>query len=158
MEQDVTWLDVAMNDAAEMGMAKGAGESMSQPNGRGDRQALVLEPGVERLPLHPVHREVGPAVVRGAVGDVRDDRRMVQPGKNVRLTNEPNDGLRIRGVEELDRDSSSGLNLGRLIDRPHPAARDLAVKHEPSVDSLHSTILRHKLLGGGDVSTIGPES
>ena len=141
LEDDhVLGLDVAVHDAAFVGVIEGVGEH------RADReQAAVAEPARavvrrERAPLDQLGDEVVRAVLLAGV-EQRHDRRVLEPGGGASLPLHPRARERVLAAERhaLDGDAPRPPAVLGDPDRPVPAGSDLL---EQPVAAEHEVRLR----------------
>jgi hypothetical protein len=79
IEQDILRLQVAMEDAAVVGVLNGLGKLEDALGGRGRFQGIVPQALAQSPSGHEIHREVGHAVRRTDLQNP-DDSRVAQPG------------------------------------------------------------------------------
>ena len=127
-EQDVSGLDVAMDDAADVGDAEGTSHVEPDPRRlpRGE-PAAASQPGRQVLPVDQRHDEVRPGRRRcryrgrprcsgGAARSPRAPRAGID-GRDRDRSRPPAAGV-------LTATSRSNRDVGRPVDRRHPAATD----------------------------------
>ena len=127
VNQDVGGLQVAMQDAALMGVVDRLGDGLEITGRAPGRQRLVAHQPRQALPLDVVHHEEVPALVDAHLVD-GDDVRMVQTRRRNGLGAEPLDQVRTGARPEghhLDRDHAVQAALPGAIDHAHAAAADL---------------------------------
>jgi len=116
-----------MDDATQVRDTQGPRDIQPDPRGLQRRQpAAAPKPGGEVLALHERHHEVGLVAV-GAGVEAGDDVRVAQNGGRERLATEPVGQVAIGrdlGAQDLDRDLAVDPDVGRAMDRGHPAAPD----------------------------------
>ena len=107
-QQDVARLDVAMDDAADVGDAQRPGDIEPDPRGLGRREAAhASEARGEVLALDELHDEVRLAVVRAGL-QAGHDVRVAQDGRGERLAPEAHRDVGVLddlATEELDGDA-----------------------------------------------------
>ena len=131
-QQHVVGLDVAVDEAAGVGVGKGARDLAAGGAPVGDRQrAALLQPPPERFALDERHREVGEA------GDLagreqRHDVRVLEAGGELDLLLESL-GAHARGElgrEDLDDDAAAEAAVPGEEHAAHAAAAELALEVE----------------------------
>ena len=128
VEQDVRWLQVAVEDPPLMGVVHGAGHG-GQQSGRG--LGVIPEPGHlagEAAALDQPHAEIVLLVVPAHLVD-RHDARMVEVGHRLSLEIEASDvGFvgELTSQDHLERDGSVEAHLPGLENDAHAAAGNLA--------------------------------
>ncbi len=137
-QQDVARLDVAMDDAADVGDREAACDIETDPGGLPwCESAAALEAGGEVLALDELHDEVWLVTV-GAGVQARDDVGVAQHRRGEGLAAEPLGEIRVAtdlGPKELDGDGAVQAKVGRAMDRGHPATPDdrsqpVAIAHD----------------------------
>ena len=128
-QQDVFWLDVAVDDVVAVGVAQRVGDFADDRDRLVERELpLAEQPGPQRLALHERH-----GVIEGAAGLTavvqRHDMRMVQARGDGNL---PQESLGAEcgselGVEDLERDGAIVLHVAGEEDGPIPPAPDLTL-------------------------------
>ena len=136
-DEDVVWLDVAVDDPVPVRGAE-CGEDLAGVVDRdldrglpaGDDQLL------QRAPVEELHRDVVGALRLAAVVD-RDDVRMGEPGGVLRLAPEALHERvvrRVAVVEDLDRDAAAELLVLREVDVRHAARAQLPLDAVAAVE------------------------
>ena len=129
-EEDVTRLEVAVDDALQVGRRDRGAELPHDVQDRGLGQAAAhLDEEVERLAVqelhdHEVQARFGPEI------DDADDVRVLHQRQHPRLAGESLDGVVIRLAirqDRLDRDRPPQVDLGGPVDDAHSAFADLAL-------------------------------
>jgi hypothetical protein len=141
VEHDVVGLDVAVDDAARVGVLDGAGDLREDGGGLGGGELLAREAAA----VDELHRD---HVLVADVADLvdADDARVAQRGGGLSLAAEADELLLAAGAEEdLEGDPAAQGAFPRLIDHAHAAAAELLDE-----DVLAEEVLR-ALLGGGDL-------
>src|SRR6185295_12572976 len=125
VDDDVVGLEVAVDDPAAVGEARGAQDLDGQVDGAvGVQRRLLLDDRLQRAPLEVLHRDVVGAVVLAAVVD-GDDVLVLQAGGARRLAAEALDELAVLGeapVEDLQRHLAPELQVLGDVDVRHAAA------------------------------------
>ena len=129
IDQDVVGLQVAMQDAALMGMVHGAGDRRHQP-GRGAE--VLPEAGqliLEAAAVDQLHAEEVLALVLADLVD-RHDVRVVEVGRRLGLLAKPLDGVVVEPVRQdhLQRDRAVEADLPGAVDDAHAAVGDLGLQ------------------------------
>ena len=131
LEQDVLRLDVAMDDALALGVSQRVGHRPGDPQRIRQRElGLAGQAAPERLTLHVGHGEPEPAGrFTGVVN--REDVRVVEPGGEPDLPDEPLGAQRVRqlGMENLQGDGAVVPEIAGQVDGGHAAAAELALEH-----------------------------
>src|SRR6185312_9518599 len=113
---------------------------------------------LERAPVEVLHRDVVGALGAAAVED-RDDVRMVQAGRALRLPPEALDELVVGCVpvvEQLERDAPPELLVLGEIDVRHPARAELALDDVALVeDAIDQGVSGGHARANFTVSTLG---
>ena len=127
VEQHVGRFQVAVEDAALVGMVDGP-RYLSQSPGRLPRRVHhPVEPPIEASAVEQSHAEVMVALMLAHLVD-RHDVRVVEVGHGLGLDAEPVDIGRAgepAGQDHLQGHHTVQADLPRLVDDPHPAAGDL---------------------------------
>jgi hypothetical protein len=149
-EEQVTRLDVAMDDAAPMSDPERVRHAAGQGQRFAEREGHARQTLREIFPLEPLHREVEPDVVRLPVRDVAHDPRVAKVGQDLGFSEEPLGVLAHLRVQNLQRDPLAGRSIVRTEDGSHaPAPRSLfdlePLPHHPTRG--HPLPVRR--LGGG---------
>ena len=141
---DVRRLDVAVHDAARVGVGQAVGHLRGDRHRLRHRQARpFLQDGAQLGALDELHRHVGDVLRAADVVD-GDDRGVVQAAGGARLLRE---ALLVildvvaaeRHVDGLDGDGAPELRVGRLVDDAHRAAAEFG--HDlvpPELRCLHA--------------------
>jgi hypothetical protein len=127
IEEDVARLEIAVQDAALVGVVDRTGHRRQQPGGGPrvlpePRQVLAEVAAVDQL-----HAEVVLALVFPDLVD-RHDVRVVEPRGGLRLDAEAlhvSLGCQLAGEDHLERDRAVETDLACLVDDAHPPAGDL---------------------------------
>jgi len=128
-QQDVLWLDVAVDHPLRVRVGEGVGDLVQDPHGVRDRElALARQPVSERLARDKRHH-IEEEVVLRAGGENREDVRVLQVGGDFDFLPEPRgaDLAREFGREQLDHDLAVERRLSREEETTHPAAAELAL-------------------------------
>ena len=124
VHQHVCRLQVAVQDAALMGVMHGLSHSRDQPGGSARIAGEFLEPPVEAGPVHQLHaEEMLPAALAYLVD--RHDVRVIELGDGLRLVLKPNQlGFRCEAarLDHLQGDGPVERDLVGFEDHAHPAA------------------------------------
>ncbi len=139
-EEDVARLDVAVHHAAPVRLVERRGDAHGERDALVERQLLALEAVGEVFALEPFHGQVERALVRAAVGDVADDRGVVQVGQDEALALEAR-GLDALGLQDLDGDARARDQIARAVDLAHPTRAGDLLGHEAARDEL---VLLHR--------------
>ena len=127
VDQDVLGLDVAVDDVASVRGAERAGDLDRIGHRLGHRQpSLAADPILERLALHVLEHDVGPALVLAGI-DHAHDVRMRELGNGPGLAAEALElfgGAGHLAVHQLDRDLALERLVECAIDRRHTAGPD----------------------------------
>jgi hypothetical protein len=129
-EEDVGRLEVAMDDAELVRLAKGPADLRCDAAGAHlVHDAAFAERQVERLAFQILHRHEVDVVVGLAVVEDRDGVRVRDLRRDARLTEEAAVELGIGvavvvGIEDLDRAEAPERRLLRSVDLPHSSTSD----------------------------------
>ena len=127
VDQDIGRLQIAVEDAAPVGVIDGRGDGRDQPRRGREIGRELAEPPIQALPLDQLHAEESPA--RGMAHFVdRHDVGMVEVGDRLGLVLEPDQlGLagELGGPDDLEGDQPVQCGLPRLVDDAHPAPAQL---------------------------------
>ena len=144
LEQDVLGLDIAMNHAPAMGVAKRLGQFGENADRLGRLEpALALDARGEGLAFDVAHDEVHESVVL-AKGEEGDDVRMGQLRRGACLaakTLTKVGRLGAFGRKDLDRDEAVERGFTREVHRAHAPAAEQAFNKERIVDGGLEAIL-----------------
>jgi hypothetical protein len=139
-QEQVRGLDVAVHDAARVGLRERARDALPERQRLIDRQRPALEPRREILAVEPLHRQ--PELAGGAdrVGDVADDPGVIELGEQLGLLREAigerGERAAAPAVQELDRHGRARRQIDGLEDLAHPAGAGAAREAEASGDDL----------------------
>jgi len=124
-EHEVLRLDVAVEDAEGVGGAQGqAGLARDLDRPAGAHHLFLAEDAAQAAPLHVLHDDEGPAVVRGVEVVDPDDVGMLQLAGQDGFALEPGQELLVGGevgADDLDGPDLAEGDVLRLVDRTHPA-------------------------------------
>ena len=129
VDEHVVRLDVAVDDAVAMREPQ-RGEDLPRvvDRDRDRRRPARDDQLLQRAAVEVLHRDVVRPLRLAAVVD-RDDVRLREPGRVLRLAAEALDELLVGGVavvEDLDRDAAAELLILREVDVRHPTRAELA--------------------------------
>jgi hypothetical protein len=132
-QQDVAWLDIAVDQPARVGGVQGTGDLLQDDDGpAGGQPALGLEHPAQVQRIHVAHGDVEPALFLASAVD-GDDVGMVDGGGHPHL---PKKALPERGVagqgrwQQLEGNwPAAEVHLVGPIDHAHAAAADR--RHDP---------------------------
>ncbi len=152
-EEDVRWLDVAVNDARSVrGLERGEDRPGHLERPLHGEPALPLQPLVEVLPLEELHDHEGLLLVDACVEDLRDGG-VVDLGRGHRLPKEALDEVGAH-PEALDHHLEGHLlsqdAVGRHVDPPHSALPEqpfdaVFVRDQVPRRERHETRVAHAL-------------
>ena len=128
VDEHVLRLDVAMQDARAVDVAQGGEQLAGEALGLG--HVTALQAGGEVAALDVLHHEIRP--IAGAEVVHRDQVRVLEGGRDLRLAPEPADVLAVCGErvgEDLDRDRPVESLVGRQPDHRHPAGAQAPLEH-----------------------------
>ena len=134
-DQDVGRLDVAVDESRPMGCVQGARDRMQQrPDALGLESPLSLDQAAQVCAAHVPHRDEQIAVDLAGLVDGHDVR-VVEPGRELRLADEPAPerrvGRELRG-QHLDRDAACEARVFGQVDDAHPAPAQLGLDAIPA--------------------------
>ena len=144
-DEDVAGLEVAVNDAALVGVLDGIADARDQLHALGDAQAAILGEFGQRRPVHEFHRdERRRRLVARMRGVDIGDARVVEVREQLGFDHESAlDGAREElAPQHLERDDSRRMPLMRQMDDAGPAGPDLTDDDEVPDDGAGR-------LGGG---------
>ena len=142
-DDQVRRLDVAMDDAAAVGLGEAKGDLRGDIQRLLDAQRPALDLAAQGLAVVERHGEIEAAVRR--VSELQDGAEigMVEAGRGARLLLEPLARPRIAGQlrgQEFEGDGAREPGVPSLVDHPHPATaeqlQDLEAVH-PLADPAH---------------------
>ncbi len=154
-EQNIFGLHVTMDDPLGMGVLKGAGNLVDQPEGLLQRQVLLAhQPRTQGIVFDVRHHVIQlPAVGAGIMQ--RQDVRMRQLRGDVDLAQKAivSDGRGDLGLHDLERDPAAMLRIVRQVDRGHASGGD------PSNDAVAPDLapLRHAFGNSQRVTGVGKD-
>jgi hypothetical protein len=128
VDQQVGRLEVAMEDAAGVGVRNRLGRLGDEAGGRAGVVGVAVDQGHEAAAGHELHGEVGLAVVLADLID-RDDARVVEQGDSLGLVLEAAELVvtgEESGLDHLQRHGSVERDLAGLVHHAHAAASELA--------------------------------
>ena len=128
LDEDVVWLDVAVDDAAFMGIAQGIGGLGDEEEGLAELDDLfaldeLLDVGAHAHARHILHHNVKQALLAVEVVD-GDNRRVVEPGGGLGFLHEALLELWLVGelpVHDFEGHRPGQGQVGGAVDRPHAA-------------------------------------
>ena len=135
-QQDVLGLDVAMHDAARVGVIERLGHVARDRERRIDgKRSFAIQPLAQRLAAHEGH-DIEEMPRRIARIEQRQDVRMAELRRDLDLAKKSlgADGARQLGIEHLDRDLAPMAQVVGQVDRRHSAAANLALDAIPATD------------------------
>ncbi len=153
-DEDVPRLDVPVHQSPPVRVRQRRGDARPQLQRRREIDLPALEDLAERLPLDPVHHQVGQASLGDAaghvagdrqpldperldpVGDVADDRRVAHRRQQLRLAGEAHGRLELGAVEHLHRDGAPLVEIEGAEDRAHPALLRERLEAEPPTEHV----------------------
>ncbi len=122
VDEDVGWLEVAMNDAVPVGMGNAARHLRQQLDALPCRQRMLVEQLVQIQTVDVVHRQVGHAVLDAVAVDSQDIG-MVQSGHQSALALEAF-GRSAGQVQHLDCQVALQSGIEGAVDLSHAALAD----------------------------------
>ena len=149
-EQDVVGLQVAVDDAAVVGVGHrlaGAEERPKQPHPAG-QAALFCQQHRQGPPPDDPHGVPGPSVVVAAGVEDRHDAWVVERRRDPRLSLEPHRGRAVRvAARGLEGDLPAELVIFGEVDGAHPALAE----HDPAgvAGTIHQLVGPLAAVGGG---------
>ncbi len=124
-QHDVGGLDVAMDDAARVGLAEALEHLRGDRHEVGEREASpATHEAIEGLARDVLHHDEGATVIATEVVD-RDDVGVLEAAEAAGLAFEAGQRLGVAhpvGGQDLEHDLTVQVDLRGLIDDPHPAA------------------------------------
>ena len=136
-DDDVVRLDVAVDDPVAVREGERAQDlARVLDRDRDRRRPVADEQLLQRPPVEVLHRDVVGALRLAAVED-RDDVRVVEARRALRLAAEALDELLVGGVplvQQLQRDLPAELLVLGEVDVGHPARAELALDHVAPVE------------------------
>jgi hypothetical protein len=126
-DDDVAWLDVAMNNTGGVRAGQGIGDLDGVLQNLGQPHAVFRDQPVERLSRHVLH---GDEVHPVGLADVMDgdDVYMVEGRRGLRFLNEAALSRRVGDFivrQNLDGDKAIQAGVARFVDHTHPAFTEL---------------------------------
>ncbi|OAI41122.1 hypothetical protein AYO40_03835 [Planctomycetaceae bacterium SCGC AG-212-D15] len=124
LQQDIRRLEVAVKDAALVGVVHGAGQIFDQPGGVLSRLRCAGNPPGEAAAVDVLQREIGPVLLLAHFMDL-DDVGMLQSGDGLGFRAKPNQFLArrvLRAENHFQRDHALQIEMKRLVDHAHAAA------------------------------------
>jgi hypothetical protein len=139
LDQQVAGLQIAVHDAALVGVAQGAAHLQDQVHRVGWLQRTGLDQVGEAGALDELHHEEVAAVGQLAEVVERDDVGVVEGGEGLGLEQEAllevgGQGVVVGGAQHLDRHAAVHPQLARDVDRGHAAFRDAPLDHVAASD------------------------
>ena len=126
-DENIRWLDVAMDDAFRMGRVERVGNLRGQVQQHMERHRPTADPLLQRLPLQQFHGDEAMAFVFADFVD-RADVRMVQRRGRARLAEKTLQGLvvaRNLARKKLQRDAAAQSGVFGTVDHTHSSAAQL---------------------------------
>ena len=128
-DEDVAGLDVAVHDEALVRVLHGAADLPEEREAAVDRQAPVVAPLDERLPLHVLQDEVGLARLRRPAVEQARDVGVIERRRDLALAPEPPQRVLARRARTHELDGDLLLELvvraAGQVHHPHPAVAEL---------------------------------
>ncbi len=127
-QKNIRRFQIAVDDAARMGVVHRARQLLRQGSGFQRRQRCAVQFPVETAAVAKFQREEGQTVVFTHLIKL-DDVRVLQPGDGLRLDTEAHfllQGSVCPGEDHLESDESVRLRLPGLVDDTHAAVTQLA--------------------------------
>jgi hypothetical protein len=154
-EEEVGRLDVAVHDAAAVGLGERVGHLPRQAEHVVERQGPPLQALVQILALEPLHGEERAALGGEAVAEVAHDAGVVELGEDPRLALEPARVIERELPEQLDGRWAPALAVEAAIDGAHgPDAGD-ALDDESSCDDVAWAHAHHGIRAPAAASRAG---
>ena len=130
-DENVTWLDIPVDDALRMGRFQRVAELDCPLQGFFDGKWFFRDAVLQRGAFQQLHDDEGltillPDLMNGC------DIRMIQGGGGARFAAEPFQRLRVFGKffrQELQRHAAAKLGVLGLVDHPHSATAELLDDH-----------------------------
>ena len=151
VDEDVGRLQVAVEDATQVGVMYGLGQRGHEPGGPRRVVAVGVQPARQRAARDELHGEESLAVVLADLVDRHDARRGRAPATASasfwnRRSRRVGEGP---GPDHLQGDWAIQADLPRLVDDPHAAAAELAA------DLVVAKMSAWDIGGGGGVAAVG---
>ena len=140
-EEDVARLEIAVDHARAVHRPEGPGEAQPQGHRLLDAGAAALQPGLEGLPVQPLHGEVGLPLPRLPVGHVAHHAGVAQRREQADLAGEAPPGGGALVVEHLERDRVAGEAVVGLVHAAHATGPGEVEDVEAGVEELG---IRHR--------------
>jgi hypothetical protein len=133
-QEDVAWLDVAMDDPTGMGERERIGQLAQHRQALGEDKGTTRKARSEILALKPLHGQVVLARARDAMGDIPNDARVAKLSEDVGLSLKSLYIELFAAVQEFDGDRYCIEPVEGSKDRPHATCRHLPLENEAARD------------------------
>ena len=128
-QEEIRQLEVAMHDLARVHRRHGGSRSADHLYGVAHAQRSVALASAEVFPIKPLHGEEVSAVFPYAVGDVLNDARVAQVGKDSDFAREPSlVARRCNCTQKLQRDAIACVIVKPRVDVPHAPTPDALIE------------------------------